>query len=764
MIQICKLKTLKLFKAFAVVFILINAAIAQQFSITTLNGTILDQNGAAISGAKILVVNSPGSTKSQTISDAQGRFFFENLPIGDYKIIVSADGFNETNKIIRLNAETRTLDFQLTINTVAAVVTVENETAKIELEKVPGSTKLLERKEIQQTLAANLKDVLNFTPGVLAQPRYGSDETQFSIRGSGLRNNYHARGVNILINNLPYQDADGFSDFEALEFLTARRVEVWKGANALRFGGNSSGGAINLVTETGETAFPLEVRIQGGSFGAFKGYLSTGGTRGRFGYFAGFSDTELDGFRDHSEQGRQRFFGNLTFALDENTDFYADVIYSNIAEQLPGALDFFAYKMNPRQANPINVAQDWGRFINYTRGAFGVKRRFGNRHEISFNVSAQYRDLRHPIFQILDQDTRTFAGEIRYSYTGIRNRFVAGFAPQITLNGERRFENVNGNQGARAALFNSRADNYGVYFENQFDVSSKFTFVAGGRVDFARRRYLDLLSPAESDVRDYKVFSPKIGFVWRARENAQIFGNISRAYEPPLLGELTSYGAPGFLPLEAQDNWQFEAGTRGNVLNRRMNYEIAFFNSEIRNELINGNVQPFPFAPFTIPTFRTVPKTRHSGFELSIDAVLAKNLFVENGNLSWRTAYTFSRFRFTKDLNFDGNFIPGAPRHLLRSEIRYDYPKGFWVAPNVDWSPATYFVDSANTNRNDSYAVFNLKAGCDFRRFGIYFEADNLANRIYSASVQVDAGDQRFFEPANGRSAYIGFYYRLGRK
>ena len=85
-------------------------------------------------------------------------------------------------------------------------------------------------------------------------------------------------------------DADGFSDFEALDFLAAQRVEVWKGANALRYGGNTSGGAINLVTQTGKTAAPFEFRVQGGSFGSFTGHVATGGERGRFNYFLSFTE------------------------------------------------------------------------------------------------------------------------------------------------------------------------------------------------------------------------------------------------------------------------------------------------------------------------------------------------------------------------------------------------------------------------------------------------------------------------------------------
>jgi outer membrane receptor protein involved in Fe transport len=76
------------------------------------------------------------------------------------------------------------------------------------------------------------------------------------------------------------------------------------------------------------------------------------------------------------------------------------------------------------------------------------------------------------------------------------------------------------------------------------------------------------------------------------------------------------------------------------------------------------------------------------------------------------------------------------------------------LCPNVEWSPATYFVDSANAVRNDKYAAVNVKAGYDWERWGLYFEATNLTDRIYSPSVVVDADNGRFFEPANGRSVY----------
>jgi iron complex outermembrane receptor protein len=732
---------------------------------TTISGVVTDPNGAVVAGAKVTAVNAGAREQRRATTDAQGHYAIDNLAPGAYTVTASAKGFGAATREVRLGAANGAVDFRLSISAVGETVTVEAETARVELERTPGGVAVVAGRDLTQTRAYNLRDVFEYTPGVLAQSRFGSDEVQISIRGSGLRNNFHGRGVNILINGIPSMDADGFSDFEALDFLAAQRVEVWKGANALRYGGATSGGAINLVTETGKTAAPFEFRVQGGSFGSFQGHVSTGGEKGRFGYFLSFTDVELDGYREHSRQGRQRVYGNFTFALDDRTDLNLDVAYANVAERYPGPLTREEFFRDPRGAAPTYVEQDQGRFVDYGRLGLGMRRRFDGGHEFSFNLFGQYRNLEHPIFNYLDQDTRTFGGEFRYSYTGERNRFVLGFSPWATPNGGRRFENILGSRGAQTAHFDSLAVNYGVYAENQFDVLPSFTLVTGARADWAQRRFTDffLSDGDQSDRRTFKAFSPKLGFVWRPRDQMQVFANVSRSYEPPVLNiELIGFGAAGFLPLGAQDTWQIEVGARGRA-GRRLDYELTFFDLEVNDEIINANVTPFPGAPFTIPTFRSAPNTRHKGLELALDATLRKGLFTGGDALSARTAYTFSRFRYVDDPTYFNNYLPGAPRHLVRSELRYDHPRGFWIAPNVDWSPATYFMDSANTARNDKYAVLNLRAGFDRGQWGIFFEANNLTDRLYSAAVQVDNDAGSFFEPSNGRSVSVGLRYRFGR-
>ena len=133
--------------------------------------------------------------------------------------------------------------------------------------------------------------------------------------------------------------------------------------------------------------------------------------------------------------------------------------------------------------------------------------------------------------------------------------------------------------------------------------------------------------------------------------------------------------------------------------------------------------------------------------------------------MTLRQAYAFSDFRFDGDRVYRDNQLPGAPRHLLRAELRYRHPSGATVAPTVEWVPEGFFVDNANTVRTSAYALIGLRAGWDFENgLSLFAEGRNLTDRRYisNASVApVAAPNAALFEPGFGRSVYGGVQFRF---
>ncbi len=216
---------------------------------------------------------------------------------------------------------------------------------------------------------------------------------------------------------------------------------------------------------------------------------------------------------------------------------------------------------------------------------------------------------------------------------------------------------------------------------------------------------------------------------------------------------------PGFIDLAGQDAWQFEMGVRGHTGTAA--WDIAGFDVELENEILNVNVQPFPNAPFTVPTYRNSPRTRHYGVEagLSVDVlngILSRGSEQDAARL--RLAYTFARYRFVRDPEHSGNDIPGAPEHHIQAEMRYQHPSGFSFAPRLEWVPKSYFINSENSASNRGWATLALRAEQDLPRLGLtmFGAVENVTDTNYSGSVQVDNAAGRSFEPADGRAFYVG--------
>lgn len=239
---------------------------------------------------------------------------------------------------------------------------------------------------------------------------------------------------------------------------------------------------------------------------------------------------------------------------------------------------------------------------------------------------------------------------------------------------------------------------------------------------------------------------------------------MSRSFEPPLLLELNSFSVPGFVDLGAQDAWQFELGTRGRT--PTWGWQVAAYDIELENEIVNANLPPFPDAPFTVPTYRNVGATRHYGLEAGIDWSPDVPLLtgVNGGDrIGARLAWTWARYEVVEDQAFAGNELPGAPEHAIQAEIEYTHPSGFTIRPNAEWVPDDFYVDSANTVTNDGWATLGLRVEWSLPTLGAlaFVEGRNLTDERYAPAVTVDDAAGRYFQPADGRSVYAGLRWEL---
>jgi iron complex outermembrane receptor protein len=649
--------------------------------------------------------------------------------------------------------------------------------AERELDRTPGGVELVGEDEILDAKTSNLRDALEYVPGVLVRPRFGSEESQISIRGSGIRNNFHVRGVNLLLNGFPYGNADGFADFESLELLSVKRIEVYKGANALRYGANTIGGAINFTTFTGRDAPTFGIRSEFGSFNYFKNSISGAFVSEPFDGYLGLTDTELRGYRAHSQQVRRRAYSNVATTFDDGSSLRLDFIYANVKETLPGSLTRQQFEQNPTQANAEYVKQGAERNYNYFYPAITWRKPIGDAQLIEWLTQFNYQDLDHPLpFAIIDDRTFNYGSEVRWlndeEFLGQANRLTIGLQYYGTWMADRQYANDQGAREEKIKDDRNEANNVGLYGEEQFLLTDGLTLLLGGRVQWSDRTVRSKLyepSGLTGAVDDW-FLTPRFGLLWQATPAIQVYANANNAVEPPLLLELT---APGNIDgsikdLKPTDAWQFEIGTRGAAFDDVFLWDLSLYDIELWDEIQNVNVAPYPDAPFTIPRYQNIPRSRHTGVELGTDVTLLQNVAASLGiagvqdRVRFVNNFTLGDFRFVDNPTYGDNFLPGLPEFFLAGELRYETVAGFWLAPGFEAVPASYDVNSENTASAPGYAFANLKIGYSYAPWNaeIFFEARNLNDVNYVSAVEVDSATGQYFYPGDGRAFYGGLQWR----
>lgn len=629
------------------------------------------------------------------------------------------------------------------------------EAARERIELTPGGAGVVDAETYKTGRTSTVQDTLGLAPGIFIQSRIpGGGEARLSIRGSGIQRTFHLRGIKLMQDGVPLNQADGAGDFQALEPLAARYVEVFRGANALAYGSTTLGGAVNYVSYSGHDAAPLQARVEAGSFGYLRGQVSGGIAKDHFDGYASLSHFSLDGFQDHSQQQDYRLFANLGLRLNEQleTRFYA--LDANTDSELPGTLTKAQIESNPRGANPANISGNQKRDFDLTRIS---NRTVYSRGESRIEAGAWFahKKLFHPIFQVLDIASDDYGLDLRYisesPLLGRSNILTVGFSPALTEQTDDRFVNVGGSRGARTAQSNQTATNFDLYFEDQHYVGARDALIIGAQASHASRKYQDLfLSNGDNSFdTDYEAVSPKLGWRHEFTPSVQIFANLSGSYEPPSFGELA--GGPGITQVRAQKADTIELGSRGMLSD--IEWDAALYRAQVKDELlaqndINGN----PLGTVNAGS------TTHTG----VEAAVVKRISA----VEVRVAYLWSDFRFDEDPVYGNNRLPGIPEHFFRGEVLYRTAGGFYAGPTFEWSPRRYPVDMANTLYAEDYAILGLKIGSQARSGLSWFvEGRNLTDEKYAATTSVIANangnDSAVFNPGEGRGIYAGLEWKL---
>lgn len=654
------------------------------------------------------------------------------------------------------------------------------EIAQAQLKSVPGATNYIDMNSVQQGRVSTNEDVFKYQAGVYAKAA-NNEGIKLSIRGSGLNRSpgAHGSGLYEMFDGLPLTGPGG-TPYELKVPLWQSRVEVLRGANGFDQGALALGGAVNYVTRTGYDAPKLQLRYEVGSKGYAQREISSGQVLGDADYYISLTDSESDGYQRQSAATGKGFAANFgyRFSPELETRFY--IRYRETTNDTPGKLTRDQISHDPRAANSLNAARDSKRLepgSTWIANKTTLQLDDSSRLEFGLAYHDYPMDLREGTIRLKVAYT-----DISSTLNYIREDTLFGHDSKTTVglrttqampnNGGSEYVRIPGAYapGTKTRDYSYLGSDTVLHIGNDLELVPDLWLTTGLAAIYTRREtevsYPETDAKVSQHAWDY---APRIGLRYDFTPQLQVYGNLSRAVEPPHAwsmiwgsgNKFTSGPANGYaregIKLKNQTATTLEIGGRGEQWFGQ--WDLALYRSEVRHELLTVETQAQTSTTNAVTAENNASPTVHQGVELSLLSPLWEG--GRNGRVALRQAYTYSDFHYRDDDRFGGNTLPGIPKHYYQAQVRYSHPTGFYTSLNTEHA-SKVAVDYANSFYAASYTLLGATFGYDAPKqdWQAWVDLRNLTNKRYANTVTPGYDDKGLdaarSTPGDGRGIYTG--------
>lgn len=654
---------------------------------------------------------------------------------------------------------------------------------------VPASITRIGADDVREGRAmVNLSESLGAVPGLLARDRQNyAQDVQISVRGFGARSSFGIRGVRVYVDDIPATLPDGQGQVTNVELGSVGRVEVLRGPFSALYG-NSSGGVISIYSEVPSGPPRVSAGVAFGSDGLQRLAASSSGTAGGFAYTLGASRFETDGYRQHSQAERR--LGNARLSWKLGTDTQLTLIANSV--ELPEAQDPLGltraqWAADPRGVDAAALSFDTRKTMKQEQGGLVLEHGIDAANTLRVMVYRGHRTTTQ--FQAIPVATqagplhpggvidlaRDYEGtDIRWRWKGLWGdgpaSLVAGISADTLREQRLGYQNfigtqpgaVLGVQGALRRNETNRVGNADPYLQAQWQPTAAWLLSAGVRRSSVAFRstdaYVTATNPNDSGDAHYGATLPVVGVSYAVDERLRVYATAGRGFETPTLNEL-SYRPSGLtglnFALQASPSRSVETGLKARPWDGA-ELTLALFETRTAHEIVTqtnlgGRA-----------TFQNAGATRRRGLEASGQWQLASTLQAQVAatwlDAVYRDAFltcTATPCAAANQPVAAGNRIPGIARTSLFGGLTWA-PAGGWRFGVEGRALGRVWVNDLNSDAAPGYATLAAHAGYQLTvgawELGALLRVDNLADRRYAGSVIVNDGNNRFFEPAPGRT------------
>ncbi len=683
-----------------------------------IRGTIIHATDKTpITGANIVIA----STNMGSSTNNDGEFAINNIPPGNYELIVNHIGF----KVAKQNVNISTHDVQVSFTLYPRIIEGQQITVsalRAENRKSPVAFTDLTEKEIDDKYwAQEIPLLLNDVPGVYAYSYTGSGLGYSEVKMRG----FDATRVGVTLNDVPLNDPlDHITYFYDLPDISAnvQDIQVQRGVANSLYGTGALAGSVNIRTESAGNERYLRYTAGTGSYNTRKHTIAFGSglVDNTYSFYGRFSKVKTDGYRDNSWVDSWSYFFSAS-RYDENftttVNLFGGPMKAHFAwegitkEELESnrRLNYDTYKgaadsFNQPQYQLIN---EWTPTDNFklTSTLFHVK---GDGYYEQLKSGENLTEYNMSEFSMgnttiseTDLVRQKWVDKSQYGWIP-RIEYIAG-RNNISMGGEFSiFKSHHWGEVIWANQMSPEIQPGHIYYKHNIDKNSVAVYINDLfeiTPDLFLKADLQFQHIAfEFDQEkigsfyghnyelNYNFLTPRLGLNYNINKQMNIFGNFSVAKREPKDGDIYDADDTGAIPLfrtinlaqgiyedpyiDAETLYDFESGFGYEFEQTR--FKLNAYWMDFRNEIVaTGGITDDGY-----PIYGNAEKSVHRGIEVEMKHLLpAQFLFSLNGSYNDSYFVDYIEYLWNKDYSGNiqkdrsGNTIASFPKVMMNAGI-----------------------------------------------------------------------------------------------
>jgi iron complex outermembrane receptor protein len=766
------------------------------FAQNALKGKVIDAaTSKPLAGASVIFGNSGGTTTTE-----EGNFSLECKL--NQKITISFVGYGSYTHVIKNCNEELKIELEPLGRSLESVELSATSNLNKTLLHQPSAITKLTPLELNRATGLFLDDAIQTNvPGVTMNRRSVAGGQQFNIRGygngsrgtRGISSNFDGQGYKVYLNGMPVTDAEGITTLDDIDYGSVGNVEVTKGPAGTLYG-LAVAGAINLSTfkpEKGKTSIGQEVTL--GNYGLQRYTTQFEMGKDHSSIVLNYGHQKSEGFSIHNNSKKDFVNFSGSFQPNEKQDISTYFGYSNSYDERLGELTIQQYDNNDYSGNP--------EYIKRNAHSNVITFRLGVGHTYNFNKNISNTTN---VFGTGFTSNASSAGGWTDKNTinlGLRSVFNT----KVSLNNGATLSGITGietqRQDANVVGFNMKADpndpnpNTWVYGVSPYWVinantsntayvsrtSSLFTewtlalqhdlSITGGlglsnmKIELHDRFNPALATrPANYEKKYNNMVSPHLAINKVFNDKISVYASYNKGYKAPVSSYFFITTPAVTVPatpatgrvnetLKPEIGNQFEIGTKGQLLNSKLSYELAIYQANFSDKMTSVAVQSPASATTTLYSYVVNGGEQiHKGVE-----ALLKFTAFQSGNGFFRVIrpfanMTYSDFKYGDDFkiqksvtvteDYSNKEVGGVPKIMTNLGVDLIMAHGLYANMYYNFKDKMP-ITSLNDYWAAGYNLLNGKVGMKHdlgKHFNVdlYFGATNITGSKYYLMVFVN--------------------------